>query len=78
MQVFRVVSFWLMIILTIIANYVGYTAPMKIAIIISMVLVLSNIILTLKGAYHGRKEKAPAEMPGLSLYFKYVPSEYPV
>ncbi len=57
MQVFRVISFWLMIILTIIANYVGYTAPMKIAIIISMVLVLSNIILTLKGTYHGRKEK---------------------
>ena len=57
MQVFRAVSFWLMIVLNIVANHVGYTVPMKIAIIISMVLVLFNIILTLKGAYHGRKEK---------------------
>ena len=57
MQVFRAVSFWLMIVLNIVANHVGYTVPMKIAIIISMVLVLFNIILTLKGVYHGRKEK---------------------
>ena len=52
MQVFRVVSFWLMIVLNIVANHVGYTVPMKIAIISSMVLVLLNIISTLKGAYH--------------------------
>ena len=57
MQVFRVVSFWLMIILNIIANHVGYTVPMKIAIIISMILAVINIVLILKGVYHGRKEK---------------------
>lgn len=58
MQIFRVVSFWLMIVLTVAGRYIAYTVPMKIAIIISMILVVINIVMTLKGAYRRGKEDA--------------------
>ena len=57
MQVVKFIPVILLATLGILVHHVGYTVPMKIAIIIGMILAVINIVLILKGVYHGRKEK---------------------
>ncbi len=59
-QIVKYIPVILLATFGILAHYIGYTVPMKIAIIISMVLAVVNIVLILKGAYRGGKEETGA------------------